>query len=214
MISLLLFPISYPIFTHMFTGYEYPLFHILLGANSCVGLRYRGNIILAGGRLNISSLLRERWFALTLFLGLVLYEAVFILSYPTLGNNFWFYVLPTSIAAIVPFTILFPVFKYFNNLNKRIFSFLSLFGKHSLEIYLVQMIYFSTPSQSILGDYVKALLRVSSNTLASVGATFVISLAIITLLALIAAYFLSKLFSLVRRGYRLALKHQIIKDRN
>jgi uncharacterized membrane protein YcfT len=220
LISLLLFPISYPIFAYAsyglakFSLYDHLFYVFYWGPVVALGCAIGGSIVLTGGKLSIRSLLGEKWFALTLILGVVLFEAAFILAYPDVSNAFWYSVFPASIAGIVPFAILLPILQYFNNVNKRIFSFLAFFGKLSLEIYLVQMIYFSIPNQIILRDYVKALLGESSNTVASVGATFIVSLAIITLLALIAAYCLPKLFSFVKRTYGLVLKHPIVRDQN
>jgi uncharacterized membrane protein YcfT len=215
LISILLFPISYPIFAHPgFALYDWFFYIFYWGPAVALGCVIGGYIILTGGNLSIRPLLRERWFALTFILGFALFEAVFILLYPVVSNDFWYYVLPSSIVGIVPFTILFLVLQFSNNFNRRIFSFLAFFGKLSLEIYLVQMIYFSTPSQIILGDYVRAILGGSANTVGSVGVTLFISLAIITSLALIAAYCLSKLFSFVKRTYGLVLKHPIVRDQN
>jgi peptidoglycan/LPS O-acetylase OafA/YrhL len=204
LISLLLFPISYPIFAHARLGldsfmfYDYLFYIFYWGPAVALGCAIGGFIVLIGGNLSLRSLTRERWFALTLILGLALYEAVFILAYPVVSNTCWYYVFPTSIAGIVPFAILFSILQYFNSFNRRIFSFLAFFGKISLEIYLVQMIYFSIPSQIIVRDFVKALFGGSSNTVASVGVTFIISLTIVTSLALIAVCCLQKLFSFVK----------------
>ena len=81
LISLLLFPISYPIFAlASLPVYDYLFYIFNWGPIVALGCAIGGHIVINDGKLSIRSLLRERWFALTLILGLASYEAIFILS--------------------------------------------------------------------------------------------------------------------------------------
>jgi len=219
LVSLLLFPISFLIFTYSQSSvvlsafYDYVFYIFYWAPVVALGCVIGGYLILTGGKFSVRALLDEWWFALTLIVGPALYVTAFVLSYPEVANDFWYTALP-DIAVIVPFTILFLVLQYFNSSSGRTFSFFAFFGKLSLEIFLVQMIYFSTGLQMIVQDRVKALLGGPANTIASLGATYVVSLAIITFLAVIVAYCLSALLSFVKKRRLLALRHHVLTAEN
>jgi hypothetical protein len=138
-----------------------------------------GYLIKSNGTFDIRYLVRQWWFDLMLLVGIVSYGAAYYLSYPVVSNNYWYAAVP-DVVAIVPFVLLFLGFQYVNKRWKNDMSLFGFFGKYSLEIFLIQMIYFSMPIQGMLQKQLPA-------GVASLGVIYIVSLAIITTLAVIFA---------------------------